>query len=953
MSRIRRLHLVRGGEGSWWHALVVVAAIAAVMVVSSTVFLSRIDSEVVEEADARLGGYAGRQARDVELLFRGAGADLRLAAHDPVLWPSLRTSPQALDPAERQAVETVIAYLGRRAQVDEIGLIRADGAEVARYSGGQLAAAPSLSSDERTTNPAFLPAMGLADDQLHTTAPYVSPDSGRWVYGLATPIVANDRRLGILHLEIPVQAVADELGRTAFASGAYSFLIAPNGVLLVHPQLAAFRATSGIRADPSRAPFPLASGGGSSSWRALVPVMLAKSNGAADFEQDGRSYHLIYSRIPRDGSVVGTAVPSDVLFAHSGQVRINLLLTLGPLLTVLLGVSAWFAIRLGTANHRLQVTGRASAQLASIVVAADDAILRTDLAGRIVTWNGGAERLYGFSEAQAKGRSLADLVAPGRRSELAEIYAGVANDEGVARDDSIHMASDGRLIEVAVTFSPICDQPGAVTGCSVVVRDISERKRLEDELTHQALHDALTGLPNRALFLDRLGHVLETSRRTSADSVRQTRHAVLFLDLDNFKVVNDSLGHRVGDELLRGIAGRLAAVIRPGDTAARLGGDEFTVLLENVSDARTARVTARRILTALEAPFRLDGHRVVVSVSIGIALSGGARDAGELLRQADLAMYAAKRNGKGRAELFNPVMHKRAWRRLELEAELRSAIELNQLDVHYQPIFDLHSGELHGVEALLRWRHPVRGWVPPAEFIPLAEQTGLIVPIGEFVLERACRQLARWRGTAAGRRLLVSVNVSPRQLQQPQLVARVEQILRVTGIAPRWLQLEITESWLQEDPACLAAVERLRALGFSVALDDFGTGYSSLASVASLPVDSLKIDRSFVSGHESQHNGALVSAAVAFGTAVELEITAEGIETPEQLAAVRDLGCRFGQGFLLARPLPAGEVSALLDAPNGGALDPRVLHPPVLAVTRPLATAAATAGSSTRGSSLN
>ena len=916
MKLSRRLFRAREaaprGSSSRWQAVLVVAAIVALVMIGATLFVVRLDDQIAEEALARLHTQVDRQSETIAAVLQAASSDLRLARRNVVFDRNILATSEAVSASDRAAIEAAITYMGERYGVDEICLIRADASEIARYDGGQIAAIADLSPDESQANPAFGPTMRLADDEVHITAPYVSPDSGRWVYGLATPIIISDgSRGGILHFEIPILAFAERLDRDNFAPGAYAFLLQRDGTLLSHPDLAAFRAAAGLPVDPDTSPFPPATANGSDGWRAVVGTMLADGSGEATFQQNGRGYRVVFAPTNGGNDIVGTAVPEDVLFADVRRSRTDLIVTLGPLVILMLGISAWFASRLSGANRRLELSGRASAQLAAIVVAADDAILRTDLDGRIVTWNNGAQHLYGYTEDDAVGRSMADLVAADRRPEVAQLLASVSRGEAVERHETVHMTSDGHAIDTMVTFSPIRNERGEVTACSVIVRDISQRKRLEEELTHQALHDSLTGLPNRVLFLDRLGHGLAAAEREDRELRRQNRLAVLFLDVDDFKVVNDSLGHRVGDELLKAIAERLSRAIRPGDTAARLGGDEFTVLLEEIADVRVAEASARRILRHLERPFNIQNHRVVVTVSIGISMSGDGAEPSEILRRADLAMYDAKAKGKARHAVFNISMNERAWRRLELETELRLAIANNRLQVHYQPIFNLDSGDLHSLEALVRWEHPKYGWIEPAEFIPLAEQTGLIMPIGEFVLDSACRQLGAW---GKGRpKLVVSVNVSPRQLQEPGFIDVVERTLRTHGIEPTNLQLEITEGLLQEDEACIRAVAKLQAMGVHVALDDFGTGYSSLASIRRLPIDSLKIDQSFVAGVSGEHaDAALVSAAISFAKAVGLQLTAEGIETPQQLAALRELGCELGQGFFLARPLAPEDIDRLL-----------------------------------------
>jgi diguanylate cyclase (GGDEF)-like protein len=426
-------------------------------------------------------------------------------------------------------------------------------------------------------------------------------------------------------------------------------------------------------------------------------------------------------------------------------------------------------------------------------------------------------------------------------------------------------------------------------------------------LSRQAFHDALTGLPNRALFQDRLEYALQQRGQTVG---------LLFVDLDRFKVINDSLGHDAGDQLLRDVAQRLAGCLRDGDTFARLGGDEFTVLMPGIADPHDAVAVAGRIESRLKPPFQLPGQSVFVTASIGIATGVALQDGYEaLLRDADAAMYEAKARGRARHALFDPAMHVRAVTRLAIETDLRRAIDNDQLELHYQPIKWLDGDQIVGVEALARWRRPDGTLVAPAEFIPVAEETGLIRPIGRWVLHEACGQLARWRSEmpqVAG--LSMSVNVSARQLQDAGLVEDVESALRETGLNPGSLILELTESAVVENfEGASATLQKLRWMSVQLALDDFGTGYSSLSSLSRLPLDILKIDRSFVArldqGAEAR---AVVYAIISLATALGLRVTGEGIETASQLSTLIELDCSHGQGFLLGRPAPADELAAML-----------------------------------------
>ena len=440
--------------------------------------------------------------------------------------------------------------------------------------------------------------------------------------------------------------------------------------------------------------------------------------------------------------------------------------------------------------------------------------------------------------------------------------------------------------------------------------DITARRAVEDQLRHDALHDALTGLPNRHLFMERLARAVLQERRREG-----YLFAVLFLDLDRFKVVNDSLGHTVGDELLVAVAGRLRNSVRETDTVARFGGDEFAVLLDDIGAVEDAVRAADRMQQALTSPVSLSGYEVFTSASIGIALSSTAYGRPDhLLRNADMAMYRAKAAGDGRHELFDRAMHALALTRLQMETDLRRGVEREEFGLAYQPIVDLRTGRISGVEALLRWHHPERGWIAPHDFVPTAEETGLILPLGRRVLADACRQLRGWQAaTHAASGLSLSVNLSVRQFSQADLVEQVRQALDESGIEPALLRLEITESVVVDNlEAAAATLGRLRALGVRVYLDDFGTGYSSLSSLHRLPIDALKVDRSFVSRIGEGGGEQMVGTVATLARNLGVSVVAEGVETAAQLTAVRALGCEYAQGFLFSEGVDAGALLALL-----------------------------------------
>jgi diguanylate cyclase (GGDEF)-like protein/PAS domain S-box-containing protein len=553
---------------------------------------------------------------------------------------------------------------------------------------------------------------------------------------------------------------------------------------------------------------------------------------------------------------------------------------------------------------------RSEARFQTLVQSASDVILIARPDKTIMYQTPSAKRILGYEAGSLEGVSFTSLLHPDDVEKAVAAYSAVASKAGVSVTTEWrirHGEGSWRYVE-AVANNLLADP--TVEGIVLTLRDVTERKGLEEELKHQAFHDALTGLANRALFRDRLEHALARSARTA------TSLAVLFLDLDDFKLVNDSLGHAAGDELLVAVAARLMRALRTGDTGARFGGDEFAILLEETNDPEYPCQVAERLLEELRPQFQVENRSVGVRGSIGIAYSqSGMEDPAELLRAADVAMYAAKAKGKNCYEIYDPALQRAVSERLERTAELHRAVDAEEFVLHYQPIVTLEAGQAIGVEALIRWNHPERGLLGPYEFIPLAEETGLIIPIGAWVLGEACRRAAGWQHDhGLHNRLRVSVNISARQFHHEDLVAEVSQALSTSGLDPSCLVLEITESVLIRDAqSVVSRMLELKSLGVGFAVDDFGTGYSSLSYLKRFPIDVLKVDKSFVDDvGDSEKASALAKAIVQLGQSLNLETVAEGIEKARQVESLRALGCRYGQGFFFARPVPPEQMDELL-----------------------------------------
>jgi diguanylate cyclase (GGDEF)-like protein/PAS domain S-box-containing protein len=567
-------------------------------------------------------------------------------------------------------------------------------------------------------------------------------------------------------------------------------------------------------------------------------------------------------------------------------------------------------------NERAQVT------LNSI----GDAVVSTDVAGNVTYLNIVAQTLTGWSQHEAAGHPLEDVfrIIDGTTRAQAPNpmeFAIRENKTVSLTPNCVLIRRDGAESPIEDSAAPIHDRQGHVTGAVMVFHDVSAARAATLRMAYLAQHDGLTDLPNRILFNDRLTEAMGLASRY------RRQLAVLFLDVDRFKHVNDSLGHDIGDRLLQSIAQRLLGCVRASDTVSRQGGDEFVILLSELTHAQDATVCADKILEALRAPHRIDEYDVQVTASIGIVTyPDDGTDCGTLMKHADFAMYHAKDNGRDNRQFFKQDLNLRAVKRQSLEDSMRHALEREEFSVHYQPKVNLESGEIVGVEALIRWLHPDLGLVSPAEFIPIAEECGLMVPIGRWVMGQACHQAQAWQeiGLAPIR---IAVNISAAELRAPDFLRGVGVILEETGLDPHLLELELTETFLMQDSTAMSAVlHNLKRLGLKLALDDFGTGYSSLNHLKRFPIDTLKIDRSFVRGITTNSDDAsIVCAVISMGKNLHMRVIAEGVETREQLTFLQDRECPFGQGYYFSRPLTGKACTQLLR--QGIALDDRECQP--------------------------
>jgi diguanylate cyclase (GGDEF)-like protein/PAS domain S-box-containing protein len=543
-----------------------------------------------------------------------------------------------------------------------------------------------------------------------------------------------------------------------------------------------------------------------------------------------------------------------------------------------------------------------------------DAVMSTDFSGRVTFLNVVAERLTGWSREDGTGRPLEEvfhLIDGVTRERVSDpMRRAIRENKTVGLTPNCMLVRrDGFEAAIEDSAAPIHDRHGQITGAVIVFHDVSAARELSLRMSHLAQHDSLTDLPNRVLLNDRLSQAMAIAQRG------KTKLGLLYLDVDRFKTINDSLGHAIGDRLLQSVAQRLPACVRHADTVSRQGGDEFVILLSQLTQARDAAVIAEKILASLSVPYEIEQHTLYATVSIGVVtFPDDGPDADTLLKNADFAMYQAKESGRNCYQFFKPEMNAKAARRQSTENGLRLALVRKGFLLHYQPKFDLRTGAITAVEALVRWQHPMLGLLPPSEFISVAEESGLIVPLGKWVLREACRQARAWQD-AGLKGISMAINISAVELRAKDFVRGVRAILRETGCDPSCIELELTETFLLQDPSSTALVlETLKSLGLHLALDDFGTGYSSLSYMRRFPIDTLKIDQSFMRDVVSDSdNASIVQAVIGMGKSLHMGVVAEGVETGGQLHFLQEHACPQGQGYYLARPAIAKHVTRLLE----------------------------------------
>jgi len=827
-------------------------------------------------------------------------------AHSRALTYSLAQNQHVieLDGEGRQLLTNILADNTRELQaitrVDKHGIIMfsvPNNSVAGRNVSGQDHVARLLATHKPTASDVFASVQGYNAIALHV------------------PVLRKGEFHGTLAILVDFDAIARRyLEPVRVSESGYAFVYSREGVLLYSP----VPGLTGRHYTEITAGFP--------QLRATVEAMLRGESGEGSFAfdrvRDGTPTRVnklaVYLPIPLEDTfwAICVATPEAVILARLMRFGLYLL----PLGLAVLVFTA-FGVSMGLRQFVLQreVNRRRETEAAlreseeryrSVIENISDVFYRSDAEGRLTMISPSGAALAGYASVEEILGMNSDAFwrHPKERRRMLEIIA----KDGAVRDYEVELLDkSGRIIHVATSSNFYRDKDGNILGVEGIFRDISERKRMEEQLLFRALHDPLTGLANRSLCLDRIAQAAERARRKPTPGF-----AVVFMDLDRFKLINDSLGHEAGDKLLREVADRLLICTRRMDTVCRYGGDEFAMVLEDLPP-RAVLKTLRRIRESLKTPMAIGAHNIQVEASFGVAYPPPEHiDAEEILRNANIALHRAKQLGRNRMVVFKQSMHRAAIQTMNMENDIRRGLALDEFFLLYQPIFDLNESRLVGFEALLRWRHPSRGLVSPAEFIPVAEESGSIFELGGFALEQACREMAQCMADyRAAQGLTVSVNLSPRQFSRQGLAEQIDRALADSGLPPNALILEITESSIMKHPEASAyMLTRLKARGVGIALDDFGTGYSSLTALRQLPLDRLKIDTSFVSRlTQSKGDREIVGAAITIARSLRLACVAEGVETVAQRDLLRELGCELGQGFLCAPALPLAEALRALD----------------------------------------
>ncbi|MFQ5579575.1 MAG: EAL domain-containing protein [Nitrospiria bacterium] len=870
------------------------------------------------------GRQLERQKEKIEGELKSIVSDLMVFSDDP-------RAQQALERGDADQLKLItddlLAFLGRRERYDQIRLINRKGAEISKvmYTGGNSLIVPKdlLKSISREDGLSGLQSLNRSEIFFSILPPKSDKKGGRPSSGVSIRMgipffSSGNRQLGALVFDYQGSRLVPLLRESRSDNSVKSLILSQDGFdlgrgekeegLSGKDEMVSSRIWDGIsEADSGQ----FYENEGLVTFAAIFPLVEVQGT------ISGFGKTVLFGSNPKNAHSISwkilSFVPKEVLESPS-KLFLRKLIMFYIVFSLFLMVAAILLARIAVKRRVVETALQESdIQVRNIVSTTLDGIIITNDKGMVELFNPAAEKIFGYKSGEVIGESVNLLIPSPYRKEQSECLPHYLDSEerGVvgARREVSGQRKDGTKFPIELAVSEVRLNHGKLfTG---VIRDITDRKEMEEQLRNKAFQDSLTSLPNRSLLISRLERSIKLAKAR-----KDYLFAVLFLDLDRFKIINDSLGHAVGDRLLIAIARRMERCLRPGDTVARLGGDELAILLEDVGDLMFARRVSERIHKELELPFTVEGHEIFITVSIGIALSSIGYDRPEdVLRDADIAMYRAKSLGKSRHEIFDKTMHNRAVALQQLEGDLRRAVGQREFVLYYQPIVSLATSKITGFEALVRWNHPEQGLISPDHFIPLAEETRLIVPIGEFVLHEACRQMHEWHQQFPDEKPLeMSVNLSSKQFLQANFVDKVKQILGETSLGARSLRLEITESLLMEDAEEVnAMLTELRRIDTQLDIDDFGTGYSSLSYLHRFPFNALKIDRSFTSRIDDQGGKLeLIRMIVALAHNFNMEVIVEGIERKEQIKQLKLLDCEYGQGYFFSKPVDCEAATRLI-----------------------------------------